>query len=451
MSRRPRWSLRVKLIVALVGLAILGAGMASLFSTWGLNSRLEAAAEARLQRSAEHYGRLAAVLYRSEGGWTESAADLLGHLASIDELYVELRSVDGAMVIDTLSSQRETDQDTVGVAVRLDGKLIGRLGVAQQGGGLLNEEEQRLRSQLDLLHFLAGLAAALLALLVGLYLGLTLTRPLRRIREAALRMTHGDLSTRVDSGGDREIRDLARALDGLAASLQEEEELRKENVADLAHELRTPVMGLLSRIEAAQDGVLTDIQANLAAMHAEVERLARLLDDLTALADAQRPGMLLEKRRVDLAVVASAVVEMFRLQAAERQVRLETRLAEAPVDADPARLEQVVTNLVSNAVRYTPEGGCVEVRTAVIDGECELDVSDSGIGIPAEDVPNVFKRFWRGDRSRSRDTGGAGIGLAIVQELVDAHGGRISVESELGHGTSFHVFFPISQRSDDGE
>jgi two-component system sensor histidine kinase BaeS len=272
----------------------------------------------------------------------------------------------------------------------------------------------------------------------------TLSRPLRHIRAGAEAMGAGDLETRVPESGDDEIAAVAAALNRLAETLQQEEALRKESVADLAHELRTPVMGILARVEAAQDGVLEDDAANLSAMHDEALRLSRLLDDLSALAEAERPGLLLEAEPVDLAAIARAQTTAFAAAFAEKDIALETDLLPAPVNGEPKRLEQVVVNLLSNALRYTDAGGRVLVTVRPDAQTALLEVSDTGIGIAAEDLPRVFTRFWRGEKSRSRDTGGAGIGLAIVKELVKAHGGEVGVESAPGRGSLFRVTLPLS-------
>jgi two-component system sensor histidine kinase BaeS len=256
-------------------------------------------------------------------------------------------------------------------------------------------------------------------------------------------MERGEVDVRVAPGGAAELEGLGRALNRLAETLEHEEEIRKANAADLAHELRTPVNGLLSRIEAAQDGVLPGLD-NLEAMHAEALRLTRLLDDLARLADAERPGLLLDKRPVDLAAVAERVAASFAPRFNGSGVALVVDAAPVEVLGDEDRLEQVATNLLANAWRYTASG---EVRLWVArDGdEAVLEVSDTGVGIPPEDLRHIFTRFWRGDRSRSRATGGAGIGLAIVRELVGAHDGRIDVDSTPGHGSTFHVVLPAGK------
>jgi len=225
--------------------------------------------------------------------------------------------------------------------------------------------------------------------------------------------------------------------------------LRKESVADLAHELRTPVMGLLARVEAAQDGVFDDEAANLAAMHDEALRLTRLLDDLSALADAERPGLLLSGEPVDLSAVAAGPVEALRQGFADKGIEFTTDLQATVVTGDRKRLEQVVVNLLSNALRYTDAGGHVSLSVRQVADNAMLEVADSGIGIPPDDLSHVFTRFWRGEKSRSRATGGAGIGLSIVKELVRAHGGEVTVNSSVGQGSVFRVVIPSRGARDD--
>jgi two-component system sensor histidine kinase BaeS len=237
------------------------------------------------------------------------------------------------------------------------------------------------------------------------------------------------------------MRAVARALNSLAETLQQEEALRKESVADLAHELRTPVMGLLGRIEAAQDGVFSEQSANLEAMHEEALRLSRLLDDISSLADAQRPGMLLERAPVDLAAIAARQVAAVAGEFGKKGIGVVTELEPAVVDGDAGRLQQILTNLLSNALRYT-DGGVVTVRTFAEGESAVLEVEDTGIGIADGDLDHVFDRFWRSEKSRSRSTGGAGIGLAVVKGLTQAHGGGVQVTSTLGEGSRFRVTLP---------
>ncbi len=423
-----RLGLRARLALALVGIAVLAVGLATFLSNRGLHPRVTASAQARLERSAEHFADVAAAVYREEGGWTPQAKRTLGHLARLEGLRFRL---DGSL-----------PEPAATAPVLVSDTRVGTIAVAPAGGQLLTPEEEHLQSSVNRLHLAAGAASALAALVLAFLLAETLSRPLRGIRHTAQRIEEGDLTARVAPSGDSEMRAVGHALNRLAETLEHEEEIRKASVADLAHELRTPVSALLSRIEAAQDGVLADQAANLEAMHAETLRLARLLDDLARLAEAERPGLLLEKRVLDLAELGRREGDAFGPLFATKAVDFATELEPVSVRGDGDQLGQVVSNLLSNALRYTEPGGRVVLRVRRADGWAALEVADTGVGIAPEDLKHVFKRFWRGEKSRSRATGGAGIGLAIVHELARAHDGRIDVESKPGAGSTFRVLLP---------
>ena len=447
-------TLRLRLSIAFVAIAALAVGLATLLSTQGLEPRLNDAANARVARSVDGLAGDAAQRYARDGRWSEAAASDLEHLALTTGLRSVILRPDGrAIRTPDSAAMRAGALQGPGATARpiaVAGQTVGTLRAAPLGGSLLSPADIDLRDSLDRLHMVAGAIAVAIALLAALLLAQTMTAPLRRIRAAAQRIEEGDLETEVEPGGDVEVRAVGHALNRLAETLTHEEEVRKESVADLAHELRTPVSGLLSRIEAAQDGVLTDKEANLEAMHAEALRLRRLLEDLDKLAAAERPGMLLEKQPVDLAAIANAELDQMSTSFSEKGVAVERELTRAEIDGDPDRLAQIVANLLSNALRYTDGGGQVRVRVAPEEaaGVAVLEVSDTGIGIEAEDLRHIFKRFWRSDKSRSRATGGSGIGLAIVHELVLAHDGRVDVDSTPGEGTSFRVSFPLRSTAD---
>jgi two-component system, OmpR family, sensor histidine kinase BaeS len=439
-----RLGLRARLTIALVATAVLAVGTATMLSNLGLPSRVTDAAEARLTRQTTHLAAVAAVFYAEEGRWTDEDLLAVEHLAAMSNLRVELARVERARPLDTLPPGFR-DGPTATAPVVVGGRRVGILTAQPAGRTLLTPEEEHLRHSLDRLHLAAGGVSVVAALALAFVLAQGLAAPLRRIRRGAEELAAGHLDVRVVVDGGPELDAVAGALNALGATLAHEEQLRKASVADLAHELRTPVNGLLGRIEAALDGVL-EPEANLAAMHGEAVRLTRLLDDLASLADAEQPGLLFDKEEVDLARLVRAAADRWRIRLAERGLTLEAATAPAPVVGDPARLTQVIDNLLENALRYTEPGGLVKIRTATDGDEAVLEVADTGIGVAATDLPHLFKRFWRGERSRSRATGGAGIGLAIVAELVRAHEGRIEVDSEPGVGSTFRVLVPASVR-----
>jgi two-component system, OmpR family, sensor histidine kinase BaeS len=362
---------------------------------------------------------------------------VIEHLAATSD--VEVQIVSGGRAL-TLPQPRGQSASEASAAVVVDGERIGTL-LVRPAAGLFTAEEEHLRHSLDRLHLAAAGISVLAALLLAGIFAQGLTAPLRRIRRSAEQITAGDLAARAGPGGGPELTAVAAALDRLAETLSREEELRKESVADLAHELRTPVNGLLGRIEAAQDGML-EPSGNLAAMHAETLRLTRLVEDLSRLSDAQRPGLLVEKEHVELHELALAAVERWRPRGGERGVALAADASPALVHGDPGRLTQVLDNLIGNAVAHSGGGARVRVRTGTLGDRALLEVSDTGRGIAADDLPHVFGRFWRVERSRSPQTGGVGIGLTIVRELVHAHEGVIEAESIPGRETTFRVILP---------
>jgi two-component system, OmpR family, sensor histidine kinase BaeS len=434
MSRLRALGLRARLGFALVAVAALAIGIATVLGDLGLEPRLEDSAQARLARAANHFAEVSAVVYAEAGSW-ERARPTLRHLAALDDLQAQI-AIDGRIVVvtDPLGEVRAQ------APIRLGRRVLGTVTISPTSGTLLTQEERDLGRSLDRLHLVSGGAAIAAALVIAFLLAQTLTQPLRRLLHTAERMERGEVDVRVPPGGAAELDALGRALNRLAETLEHEEEIRKANAADLGHELRTPVNALLSRIEAVQDGVLTGPD-NLEAMHAEALRLTRLLDDLARLADAERPGLLLDKRAVDLAAVAARVRESFAPRFDDSGVALVLDAVPVVVLGDEARLEQIATNLVANAWRYT-DSGEVRVRVAREGDDAMLEVADTGVGIAPGDLRHIFTRFWRGDRSRSRATGGTGIGLAIVRELVRAHDGRIDVDSTPGAGSTFRVILP---------
>jgi two-component system OmpR family sensor kinase/two-component system sensor histidine kinase BaeS len=278
-------------------------------------------------------------------------------------------------------------------------------------------------------------------------------RPLADIIAAADAVAAGDLSVRVRTGFRGELGRLATRFNRMIAELERAEEQRRNLTADVAHELRTPLHIIQGNLEGILDGVYQPTPEHLAATLEETRLLARLVDDLQTLSLAEAGQLPLHPVTLSVAGLLSDVVTGFANQAAEQGVALQVAdprdLGELELVADPDRLDQVLSNLVANALRHTPSGGRVTLSAAplpggeLMPGGARLQVADTGAGIPPEDLPYIFDRFWRGDRSRVRSAGaGSGLGLAIAKQLVQAHGGQIHAESQPGQGTVFTIDLP---------
>ncbi len=302
--------------------------------------------------------------------------------------------------------------------------------------------EARLQQNL----LIAGLVATVLGVLAALLFARRVARPIEAISAAASRLAQGQLSVRIpDPRGQDEVARLARDFNHMAASLERLEAERKAMIADIAHELRTPLTVMQGRLEAIQDGVLPLERAEIDRLHHQTALLSRLVEDLRtlSLADAGRLNLVL--RELDLAEWARRVASGFQAALEARQIRLALNLPAHPVlvQADPDRLVQVIGNLLHNALAHTPVGGEVALEVSADTTHAYLKVHDSGPGIPEEALHRVFDRFYRAEASRSRATGGSGLGLSIVKALVELHGGQVVAQNHPPGGALFQIKLPL--------
>lgn len=357
-----------------------------------------------------------------------------------------LIDANGMVVVD----QGETNSPRVGLPYEksLSGETSLQVG-GQTVGWLVFESSllsMPVRLILELLPSigLASLILGLLTLVIGLLLMRRVVEPLAEVIATAQAVASGDLSARVQTGRHHDdLYALSTSFNQMATELEKNDRQRREMLADIAHELRTPLTVLRGRLEGILDGVYAADQAHIAPALEEVYLLERLVDDLRLLTLAEAGQLPLEPRPFDLGELARRVGATFEAQAAENNIRLYVQCLQegVPVLADPQRIEQVTGNLIGNALRYVPPGGLVNVWVTKNETHASLSVVDSGPGVAPEDLEYVFDRFWRGDKSRARNLGGIGLGLAISRQLIEAHGGAIQADN-LAHG-GFQVAFEL--------
>lgn len=326
----------------------------------------------------------------------------------------------------------------------MEGMMGGTTMGGMMGSPVLAQAERDFLGNLGRTLWIAGLSGVALAIFLGGLSTRQIVAPLGKVATAARRMAKGDLGQRVDIGGSGELAELGEAFNLMASTLSRDRELRQNMVADIAHELRTPLSIIQGNVEAMLDGVLEPDKENLSSLHQETLLLARLVEDLRTLSLAEAGQLRFQPRSLDLRDLSSQVIEGFQTQLDSKRisVALEVPSHLPQAWADPDRTAQVLRNLLSNAVRYTPEGGRIILRLASEADRISVSVEDTGPGIPPEDLPHVFDRFYRVDRSRTRSTGGSGLGLAIVKQLVEAQGGRVWAESRLSRGSTFSFYLP---------
>ncbi|MHB8085354.1 MAG: ATP-binding protein [Dehalococcoidia bacterium] len=297
-------------------------------------------------------------------------------------------------------------------------------------------------------YFVLG---AILAVIVAILLTIAISRPvlapIRALTLAAQKLGKGDFAQRVKIADKSEIGELATTFNSMAHDLQRDEQLRKDMIADIAHELRSPLTNVRGYLEAIRDDVMKPDKGTVNSIYDETMLLSRLIDDLQELSLAETGEMKLYYQIEDVSALIDQAVAAVRARATDKGLSIATELDAGlpPVNIDFLRIKQVLLNLLQNAIVHTPAGGSVTIGAARKDGMVEISVTDTGEGIPAEELDNIFERFHRVDKSRSRHTGGTGLGLTIAKSLVEAHKGTIGVQSEPGKGSRFSFTLPVAE------
>ncbi len=274
------------------------------------------------------------------------------------------------------------------------------------------------------------------------FMGRTLrraTQPIEEMMDAADQVAQGDYTARVTELGPRDVRHLVRAFNSMSERLQLNDEQRRRLLADISHELRTPLTVLQGNLEGMLDGIYQSDATRLESLVEETRVMSRLIDDLRTLADTDTGTLQLQRESTDLGILLNEVVASFRGQAQSVGVNLSSEVApDLPlIEIDPARIRQVLTNLIANALRYTTNSGTIRIQCELKDQAIAVTVSDTGRGIAASDLPHIFERY-----TKSSDSRGSGLGLAIAKDLVEAHGGTITAQSQIGQGTTITFTLP---------
>ncbi len=407
--------------------------------------------------------------YRSHGSW-EGVEGTLRRIAVMpgpmmgrgrgmtfhgeSQFQIVLADAQGRVLYDGLQSHpgRQLTADEVDAAldITVNSDRVGRLVVALPvESAVLGPLEQRFFDRIRQLLLAGAVLAGVLGVLLGLGISRSLSAPLQRLATAARAVAHNDFSHRVQVGGSTELAEVSQAFNEMSAALEQADDLRKNLMADVAHELRTPLSVLQGNLQAILDDVYPLEKAEISRLYDQTRLLSRLVEDLRELALADAGKLHMNLQPTDLGQVLRGTVDHWAPAAEQAGVRLAVQAAGLPlVQADPDRVAQVLNNLLANALRYTPGGGSITMTASTTPEGVEVAVADTGEGIASEALPHIFDRFWRTDRSRSHGehwTGGSGLGLSIAQSLVRAQGGRIWAESTPGKGSTFRFTLPLSR------
>ncbi len=339
-----------------------------------------------------------------------------------------------------------------GVPINTATQRVGTL-LAGSLENAFNPLEQAFLDSISRSILIASLIAALAALIVGALLLRQLTVPLRQLARATEQIASGNSGPgpRLPVYSQDELGQLSAAFNRMAARLDTSEQLRRQMTADIAHELRTPLTVIEGNLQAVLDGIYEPTPQMIASLHEESQLLSRIINDLRDLSLAEAGELRLNRQATDLRGLIRRVIAVFKPQLQHKKIQLVLDVPEESLiaDCDSERIAQVLLNLLSNAQRYTPDGGKIHVRLVRQNEDALVSVSDTGPGIAPQDLPYVFERFWRADRSRARGSGGSGLGLAIAKQFIEAHGGRVWVESPPQQGTTFTFSLPLTPSSAD--
>lgn len=439
------WSptLRTRLVAAFVGVVGIGTFLAALLSVVVVHHSFADYLDQRAEDAAAGAVLAAEDAYRSGPGWTTTGLDRLAHDLALTGYDFRLLSGDRVLLDTTRSTSSDRELTRV-VRSPVKGPAGGQVAVmdtfALSGGGSTPADAD-FRTQLDRVHLLAAVLASILAMAIGLLLARRLTRSLRLLAGHARALGRGQAPEPPTVGGPPEIRDLSLALAALEEDLARQARSRHQLAQDLAHELRTPLTLVRSRIEAMQDDVVPFDREGLESLHTEVVRLTRLIGDIERLAEAEATPRMLSTRPVDLQILAQDIGD--GLAGAFESTGVELRVEGGPAHAlgDPDAIRQVITNLLSNALKFTPRGGVVELRTEMGGSVAQLSVSDTGPGVAEADATKVFDRFFRGAPPPQGAPPGDGLGLTIARQLAAAQGGELTLR-RAGPGAVFCLALP---------
>jgi len=465
-------SLNWKLAGALLLVVAVSIGLMAYLVNVSTSNEFQQYNSQRNQGYAEEVAGVLGSFYERDQSWTEVSELLPNLLRSTGDRLVVADS-DGLVVGDTGNDWvGETATDvglTGGTAIAASGDDVGDVylfstftrggpgyghGAASQQSTVSNE--QNFLDRVNMWLAIVAIITAVVALALGGILMWQITRPVKSLVTGAKQVADGNLAYRVDIKSKDELGDLGRSFNTMAANLEEAEIDRRRMIADITHELRTPVTIIDGTVDGIQDGVFPADKEHLDAIKEQTALLTRLTADLRDLSLADSGQLKLQLAATDMVDLVRRKISTFAVPAREKGIDLVSELPEEAlkIEVDPGRIEQVLGNLMTNAIRHTSASGKITVSARLIDRDAVhgieapnlvLSVADTGEGISREHLPHVFDRFYRVEESRSRGEGGAGLGLAIVKQMSEAHGGQVWAESELGKGSTFHVALPMKK------
>ncbi|SHL70408.1 Signal transduction histidine kinase [Anaerocolumna jejuensis DSM 15929] len=485
-----KYSLKQKLTFSYVIIVVASIGFAILFANVGIRNQFKHYAIQKQGKETEEIISLIRMKYEEEGGWSSKYLDLIGMNALQNGMTLVIKDTGGKVIwsayehnnglcqimiknmalnMSSYSNKWDGRYEEKSYPIKEKNSVIAELTTGFMGPYYFNDEELLFIKALNSILVFAGVTSVLLAVFLGIFMSVRLSNPLKKISDKALFLAKGEYKERITEDlNTREIKILADTINQLSDALMEKDRLRGQLTQDVAHELRTPLTSVQGHMEAMLDGVWELSNERLLSCYEEIMRLKSLIGSIEDLSASEDKNILLHKEEFEFSSLVERLLHNYEKELSDKkmQVKLRGRLEEKNagnlnygdiiygdvnygdviyadvIYADKDKMCQVLNNLLSNAVKYCDRGAEVIITLEQEAGQAVIKVSDNGNGISQEDLPHIFERFYRADKSRNSNTGGAGIGLSITKSIVEAHGGSITASSEYGKGTEFTILLP---------
>lgn len=470
---RKKQSLRSKLSISYISIALICVLLISIITNVLLEKHFKDYVISNQERKNKDTVFLVSQMYNTENKddekWNIKAIENICVRALEQGMIIKVTDLEGKVVWDATQHDNEACQKIIKhIADNMNKRYyswqggyeeknyslykglskVGTIEIGYYGPYFFKDNDLEFINTINSVLISVGVFSLILSLIIGAFMAKRLSNPISRVISTAEMISKGYFGDRTkEQSNTREISQLTETINNLAETLEKQELLRRRLTADVAHELRTPLATLQSHMEAMIDGIWKPDSTRLKSCHDEIIRINRLVGDLEKLARYESENIILNKTKFNLTDLARSITNNFESEFKNKNIDIrffgkDEAGNDLFVSADKDKISQVIVNLLSNALKYTPEGGSTEVSVKEAENAVEIRVRDTGYGIPPEDLPYIFERFYRADKSRNRITGGAGIGLTITKSIVEAHQGKIEVISKLGEGSEFIVILP---------
>lgn len=459
------FSLRSKLSLTYVFVAMVCVMLISVFANVFLDKHFSDYIIKNQERRNYEVVSLIEQQFQNNGTWNAETVESIGINALEQGMIIKVEEADGSLVWSAVLHNNGLCQQMIShmaenmlsrypnwkgeyvenkYSLKSDFGVIGQVEIGYYGPYFFNDSDLAFINTINSLLLAVAVFSLILSLIIGAVMAKRISKPISSVIGTARMISRGYFGNRSRiRSNTKEINQLTETINNLAETLENQETLRKRLTADVAHELRTPLATLQSHMEAMLDGIWKPDADRLKSCHEEIMRMGRLVGDIEKLARYEAENTVLNITRFDITETARHIINNFEHDFAEKGIKITLDGGSVFVEADRDKISQVLVNLLSNSLKYTSHNGMVEVSIAKgAQEEAVINVRDTGSGISPEDLPHIFERFYRADRSRNRLTGGAGIGLAITKAIIEAHNGTISVSSEVDRGTDFKITLP---------